>query len=367
VSRPAKRAALAVAATVGAVVFAERLLGGPLRPQITVERDAAWQEATRAMHLALHEADGELIYVPRPGARVEMDYGVAAFNDQGLREEGHVPEAPGSDVRVAVLGDSLVWGELLAREDAVPAALDRALGEGFEVLNFGVTGYATAQEAGWYRRTVRRFSPDVVVVVFCLNDFLVMSGPLHLYGDAAAEEAWAAERAWLDAVAPIRNETVSAAWLRERRGPGSQVLAAVRHVWRWHRLFSMPGGYVDEIRLAAGSASRASAVRAGLAQLGEDLAADGVPGVLVVSPALYWWHRYQWDDVHADVRAMAEGAGFEVVDPIEAWRGGDPAPLRFGGDNLHYTPEGARRIAAVIAPRVRARAPIRPRSLPRGP
>lgn len=351
---------LAMASTVASLALAEWLLAGPLRPQVTAERDAAWQDATREMHRALHQTDPELVYVPRPGARVEMDYGPAAFNTQGLREPGPVALEPGPGTRVAVLGDSLVWGELLAQSDAVPAALDRALGDGFEVLNFGVTGYATAQEAGWYRRRVRDFSPDVVVLVFCLNDFLHMSGPLHLYGSDPARAAWASERAWLDDIASLRNETISAAWLRERRGAGSQLRAAARHIVRWHRLFTLPGGYVDEIRLAAASPERAAGVRRALDQLGEDLEADGVPGVLVISPALYWWHRYQWDDVHAQVREMGEGAGFVVVDPIEGWRGDDPRPMRFDGDNLHYTAEGATRLAEVIAPTVRARAPTRP-------
>ena len=73
---------------------------------------------------------------------------------------------------------------------------------------------------------------------------------------------------------------------------------------------------------------------------------DGTRGVLVISPALYWWDRYQWDDLHMLIAGFGEEAGLEVLDPP---RQGDPEPLRFPGDNLHYTPEGADWLAGHIA------------------
>ncbi len=326
----------------------EKLLGGPLRPDLDAGRDADWQTATRAMHAALHQADDALVYVPRPGASVQMAYGRAAFNAQGLREDGPVG-APGEDRRVLVLGDSLVWGELLPREAALPAALDRALGPGHEVLNLGVTGYDTAQELGWYLRTGRPLQPDVVVLVFCLNDLFVQSGPFQIHADAEARAAWAAERAAFDRQAPLRNETVNQLWWEERRGDGLQVAAALRHSLRWHRLFTMPGGYIDEVLLAARDPARIARLHSDLLALGQAIRDDGAQPVLVISPGLYWWHRYQWTEVHDAVRQGAEAAGFRVVEPLEAWRGEDPTPFRFPGDNLHYTEHGTERLAAVIA------------------
>lgn len=359
------RLALGLGATLLALLLAEELLGGPLRPELASTRDAAWQARQRQLDRTLYEADAELVYMPRPGASLDMDYGPAAFSAQGLREERTVSPEPTAGVsRVALLGDSLVWGELLAREQALPAVLDRRLGPAVEVLNFGVSGYDTVQEAAWYRRQVRSFAPDHLVLVFCLNDLLTMSGPFHLHATEAQRAAYAAERAWLDAAAPVRNETVSALWLAERSGEGSQVLAALRHVRRWHGLFTLPGGYVDEILLSFSDHERVARMEAALALLGRELEADGVSATLVVSPALYWWHRYPWTGVHDTVRAAGEAAGFEVVDPVAGWLGQDPEPLRFPGDNLHYTPAGIERLADVLTPvlqrRLRERTPSPP-------
>ena len=338
------RLLLGLIATVVGLLLAEGLLRGPLRPPIVVQRDADWQLRTRQMHALLHQPDEELIYIPRPGRSVPMDYGEAAFNHAGLR--GPEP-SESSRVRVVMLGDSLVWGELLAEEHTLSARLREALD--VEVLNAGVTGYDTTQELGWYRRQVRPLHPDVVVVVYCLNDMLTMSGPLQLYARPEVRQRWLEERIWLDEAAPLRNETISRLWLRERSGGGLQVMAALRHVGRWLRLFTLPSGYVDEFLLASRAPARAARTLSALSTLGAEIRADGAAPILVISPALYWWHRYQWESVHAQVAAAGRAAGFVVLDPQ---REGSPEAFRFPGDNLHYNPAGAVWLATQITPLV---------------
>ena len=334
--------------------MAEWLLSGPLRPPLAHERGAPWKAELDAMHAALHQADPELVYAPRAGASVEMPYGTAAFDARGLRPTVSPVRPTGRARTVGLLGDSLVWGELLGPHQTLPAYLQNALGPDHRVLNAGVTGFDTTQEAAWYRRAVRPLHPEVVVVVFCLNDLLVQSGPFQQHATAPQRQRQRAEQAWLDARAPVRNETVSAQWLRERRAGGSQVLAAARHVWRWHRLYSLPGGYTDDYLLSLERPGAIGRLQAALDALGDDLRTDSAEAALVISPGLYGWHRYPWGPVHAAVTAAGQAAGFTVLDPIDDWRGLDPERFRFAGDNLHYTNEGAQHLATWLAPRLRA-------------
>ncbi len=320
-----RRVSLSLAGLLVALALAEWLLAGPLRPEPT-PFDAAWRARTLRLHTALYQADVELSYVPRPYSSVTMDYGLAHHNHQGLREDREVPLQP-STHRIAMLGDSLVWGELVSREQSLPGALQRALGPGTEVIDFGVSGYDTVQEAAWYHRKVRAFSPDTLVLVFCLNDMLTMSGPLKIHGSDADLAELAAERAWLDAAAPLRNETVNRLWFDERRGSGSQVLAALRHALRWHRLFTMPGGYIDEMLLSARDPRRVARMSGALHHLGDELHTDGVQAVLVISPALYWWHDYQWTELHTLVAREGAAAGFTVLDPPARLAGEGPQRL----------------------------------------
>jgi len=84
------------------------------------------------------------------------------------REHSRAPDP--ARPRVAMLGDSLVWSEEVSIEDSLPRRLEHALAASHaEVLNFGVTGYDTAQEAAWFERQVRQFRPGVVVVVYCMK------------------------------------------------------------------------------------------------------------------------------------------------------------------------------------------------------
>lgn len=344
-----RRLGLVVAGLIVGVLLVEWLLGGPLRPPVVAERDAAWRAQTLALHTTLYEPDPELGYRPRPDVAVQMDYGVARHDRWGFRGEG--VELVASAPRIAMLGDSLVWGELLAEEDTLPRRLEGELG--LEVLNAGVSGFDTVQEVAWYERRVRAFEPDLVVLVVCLNDLLTMSGPLQVHGGAERLAAYEEEQAWLEQQAPFRNETVSQLWFDARSGEGSQVLAALDHAWSWHRLFSLPGGYVDEPLLSLRDPARVAAFREAVGRLGQVLAEDGTPGVLVVSPGLYWWHRYPWDAVHELARSAGEAAGLLVLDPLPDWRGGSPEGWRFEGDNLHYNARGSSAFAGWLAGELR--------------
>jgi lysophospholipase L1-like esterase len=327
------------------------ILRVPLGADTLAARPPAFWERIAEMHAAIYRrsADPALVYEPRPGASLEMEYGPAGFSEQGLRGPAAVSQAPGAAARVAVLGDSLVWGELVAAEDSLPARLQGRLGPGYEVLNFGVSGYDTTQELAWYRAKVRGFRPDALVLVFCLNDLMTLSGPLQIYATPTERAAYERERAAFDAAAPVRNETLQRRYLDElTRGP--RLRAVLTHLWRWHRLNTF-GGYIDEYLLSARDPARVARLEAALAALGAQARADGAAPALVIAPGVYWWHRYPWGELHALARAAGERAGFAVIDPLPAWQraGLDPARWRFEGDNLHYNAAGNEGLARAVA------------------
>lgn len=72
--------------------------------------------------------------------------------------------------RIAVVGDSMVESAQVARSERFTELLEGALSEEtglqVEVLNFGTSGYSTAQEWLYYREHVRSFRPDLVLLVF---------------------------------------------------------------------------------------------------------------------------------------------------------------------------------------------------------
>ena len=115
------------------------------------------------------------------------------INAGGYRGYEGVPgRFPG--YRVIALGDSVTFGFDLEEEETFPAQLHQLLnrGEGsYEVLNFGVKGYDTLQEVALLEQKGLQYSPDLVVVGFCLND-LETSGR-EIFGESV--------RPWLDHIA----------------------------------------------------------------------------------------------------------------------------------------------------------------------
>jgi lysophospholipase L1-like esterase len=119
-------------------------------------------------------------YALRPGAegwyRKEGEAYVR-INSDGLRDQEHSLTKPPDTIRIAVLGDSYpealpvslddtfwwVMGKKLQQCDAFP-------GKKIEVLNFGVSGYGTAQELLTLREQVWKYSPDIVMLAVTTNN-----------------------------------------------------------------------------------------------------------------------------------------------------------------------------------------------------
>ena len=155
------------------------------------------EAASRALHVAdrlngfprrifTPTDDPDLPYVLTPDTDLTMRGMHVRVNDLGLRGPATTAEpAPGVH-RVLALGDSVVFGEGLQAEEALPALLERELaertGERWEVLNAGVEGYNTEAELGFLRRRGLALRPETVVIAFNLNDYdwAPVLGPLGI-------------------------------------------------------------------------------------------------------------------------------------------------------------------------------------------
>jgi hypothetical protein len=94
-----------------------------------------------------------------------------ATNALGFRDADHGEKAAGV-TRVAVLGDSFVFGSGVKQDEPVTRRLTALLGPSFEVINLGVPGYGTDQALLALRRWGPRLSPDIVLAGFFWNDVM---------------------------------------------------------------------------------------------------------------------------------------------------------------------------------------------------
>jgi len=96
------------------------------------------------------------------------------INARGFRGPEVLKEKPAGVFRVLGLGDSFTLGRGVREEDTYLRQLERLLnrsGQGkFEVLNFGVEGYNTPDEAALLEGRGLEYQPDLVLVGYYLND-----------------------------------------------------------------------------------------------------------------------------------------------------------------------------------------------------
>ncbi|HVG35982.1 MAG TPA: SGNH/GDSL hydrolase family protein [Pyrinomonadaceae bacterium] len=99
------------------------------------------------------------------------------INSDGLRDVEHTKAKPANTLRIAVIGDSYAEAFQVPLENAFWAVMERRLeqcgklaGKQIEVINFGVSGYGTAQELITLRRKVWDYSPDIVLLAVCTGN-----------------------------------------------------------------------------------------------------------------------------------------------------------------------------------------------------
>jgi hypothetical protein len=98
-------------------------------------------------------------------------------NSAGLRDVEHAKEKPANTLRIAVIGDSYAEALQVPLENAFWKIAENRLGQcpalggkAVEVINFGVSGYGTAQELITLQRAVWDYSPDVVLLAVTTNN-----------------------------------------------------------------------------------------------------------------------------------------------------------------------------------------------------
>ena len=99
------------------------------------------------------------------------------INSDGLRDVEHSLAKPPNTLRIALIGDSYAEAFPVPLEQSFWFVMkdklqecDAAAGKSIEVINFGVSGYGTAQELLTLREKVWKYSPDIVMLAITTNN-----------------------------------------------------------------------------------------------------------------------------------------------------------------------------------------------------
>lgn len=321
--------------SIAALLIAEgiaRLVREP--PLVAVVRREAGLDGGTGLGM---EVPDDRVVAPRTGYRSEL-YRIVP---PGVRGPVRDP-APRPDVRrVALLGDSVGFGQGLPEEAIVSTRLEASLGPSWQVWNLGFMGWNTRQEAAALEQLGPILQPDVVVVLWVPNDAASLE---HQVLDAEGEvrSLYVDERVHL--VPGLAGGTQLALWHRSA-------------LWRvlsdaWGALTSAPSllvaqeQYLDGIDrvAAAADALDAPVIWAMLPPLVDYAGWRSPPGP--GRPAAPHVREPAWRVAVERARAH----GFVVVDLTEAFAPRQPSTLRLLPDDLvHPSGEGHRLVAEALA------------------
>ena len=166
-----------------------RLLGMALAvPLVVAEIAVRWLdplgisyfEETRRYRVELL-ADDVLVYRHRPNWSVRVQGVTISTNEAGMRDSRPVSAKRPGELRILMLGDSVVLGWGVEEAQIFPRRLETilagTLGRPVRVLNAGVSSYNTEQYLRYLQLHGAALAPDLVLMVSVVNDDDVQARP----------------------------------------------------------------------------------------------------------------------------------------------------------------------------------------------
>jgi lysophospholipase L1-like esterase len=235
-----------------------------------------------------------------PELGIELVPGHAGIvNAAGFLGRDYPDAKPPGTFRIVGLGDSVTVNYAPRPENwlaAVESLLPAVAGRPVEVLNLAVGGYSTAQEARRLEVLGLRYSPDLVVVGYCVNDAI-------------------------DFVGEIEGLAARPGGLRSGTDDGP-VQLALRDAIAGSGLGRE--GFQRE-RVEKGVAWASS--MAGLDALARISRQRGFPVVVVLFPSMFRLDDYDLGPLHRRLGEEVRGRGLGFVDLLPAYRAAGDGPV----------------------------------------
>ncbi len=280
----------------------------------------------------------------RPGVSYVTYLGFSinyTINERGFRDRVYSKRKSENTFRLIVLGDSLTYGIGVKEEETYPKVLERMLNDNsdtnFEVLNFGVGGYNTAQEIAQFKEYGVKYNPDLVIVGYFMNDPYNVTG-IDIVKMAKGELR--EEKCYLNMLFYVRIPCLLKKSLTKFRA-----LLFINDLIKQVRNY----GTEDKLMRVNKDPYLMGLVYSKLAELRAIVTKEGGTVVFVVIPVLEKFDDKEWLGIYKQIEGNATTRGLSVVNVLLYYNGRDPKSLRaMEQDVSHPNTLGHKLIAQAI-------------------
>lgn len=254
-----------------------------------------------------------LVYELAPNKRSFARGAMVETNAYGMRDREPLPEHTAGLYRIVVLGDSFTFGQGVSEDETYPTILESLLNRApertqrsYDVLNLGVSGYTTQDEALLLEHRGMKWSPRLVIIGYVLNDPDTTQGQ------------------------PLERYFLTPPWWQH-----SHLLrAAAQAKVHWDVQTLAQGDRVNYLHVPGHEHWRS--VTDAFRRIEEQTAQRGTAVLLVVFPFIVDnWKEYPYHHIHEQVLAEGRSHGFAGLDLFDAFSRHEPLSLALSDSDRH--------------------------------
>jgi hypothetical protein len=271
--------------------------------------------------------EGQIEYALIPNIDREFAGARVVTNSLGLRDY-RPPHKSDGKTQIIVLGDSFTFGYGVPLEESYPNLLEQRLnqagpGDQYEVINAGVPGYDTVDEAELLEKILPSYSPRWVVV------------GLHP-GDLISREE-------LNKNVTVRTRE----WLRKH----SALFSSLFRIYKTKMM-----KYVPPPRSAlsvnpekAFNSPQGDRIKEALKLIRDTANEDGADVIVLMIVPLVYWQQYPYVPLQQAVAGFCLENSIRFVDPLSEFEKHDAASLWVAPNDSHYNKIANGIVAGVLA------------------
>lgn len=282
-----------------------------------------------------------------PGSVAFEDNAWYRINRDGIRDRDYSRTKPTGTFRIAAVGDSCTFGLGLELADTWPKQLERELQKTnprVEVINFGVMGYNTPQEAERIQDKVLGYAPDLIIIGYSLNDIGVLSRERRVLNTYNGYNSFLTTGiGFMDKLLPhfktymlIKNRLFLKKTNTNKR---------LQYSKDGRKLLQK--GYSNYFFYAYQEAENWNILNAAFAKI-RTLTQPQIPVLFVIHPEFKEMDHYLFTEIHEIVKKLCFDYGFRVLDPLPEVLAFKARDLRISAANIHPNALGNKIFAQAI-------------------